>query len=510
MVLTTAHIPIDDLQDVPSSLNEVHPIGSLGDNLVEGNNLLRRSEYGPVRISHHTPLHAASPYPNGIVDGRVIYDPYYGILDSQEKIEIETYTKRQQQLINYMKDKYGTFPPKTRVISNNKTMMLNVWRSNLRLVFPRIRRLLADGFTFIAMDTEFPGTVCRLRNALSANSSKEYSQIKCNVDLTKIIQVGMTFFNEKGELPPNGVSTYQFNFHFSLKNDMSARDSMVLLEQAGINFDRLEIEGIDAEEFSNYLIISKLVFSPEVTWIGFHASADFAYLLRLITGRPLPLHDLDFISFLPVYFNVIYDVKFLMRSCKNLKGGLEELAYNMDVPREGVGHQAGSDSLLTGRVFFKMRRKYFESCFDERFMNKIYGISPAIDIVYSPMNDETEVRILPILDYNETISNEVTNSSSTATIQQTESINQNLAHQTAKEAEIIFEQLTGGGPVENVMSNPINENELLVCDIQSTSADISNTFPVCPNNETLVDHGLHLSEDGDAIIANKWIKKDKD
>lgn len=38
-----------------------------------------------------------------------------------------------------------------------------------------------------------------------------------------------------------------------------------------------------------------------------------------------------------------------------LLGGLQEVAEQLDIRRIGPQHQAGSDSLLTGMAFFKMR-----------------------------------------------------------------------------------------------------------------------------------------------------------
>lgn len=51
----------------------------------------------------------------------------------------------------------------------------------------------------------------------------------------------------------------------------------------------------------------------------------------------------------------VSNVQYLMKSCKNLKGGLQEVADQLELQRVGPQHQAGSDSLLTGMAFFKMR-----------------------------------------------------------------------------------------------------------------------------------------------------------
>ena len=43
----------------------------------------------------------------------------------------------------------------------------------------------------------------------------QFQLLKVNVNLLKLIQLGLTFYNGKGE-KPHGVSTFQFNFKFSL------------------------------------------------------------------------------------------------------------------------------------------------------------------------------------------------------------------------------------------------------------------------------------------------------
>ena len=89
------------------------------------------------------------------------------------------------------------------------------------------------------------------------------------------------------------------------------------------------------------------------------------YLLAMLTNSNLPEGETEFFETLKVYFPNIYDVKYLMKSCKNLKGGLQEVADMLEVERIGPQHQAGSDSLLTGRAFFKMTEIYFEDELDD-------------------------------------------------------------------------------------------------------------------------------------------------
>ena len=78
-------------------------------------------------------------------------------------------------------------------------------------------------------------------------------------------------------------------------------------------------------------------------------------MLKMLTNHHLPQEESEFFELLRIYFPTIYDVKYLMKSCKNLKGVLQEVADQLELERIGPQHQAGSDSLLTGMAFFKMR-----------------------------------------------------------------------------------------------------------------------------------------------------------
>ena len=63
----------------------------------------------------------------------------------------------------------------------------------------------------------------------------------------------------------------------------------------------------------------------------FNSGYDFGYLLKLLTNEALPAEEADFFELLRMFFPKIYDVKYLMKSCKSLKGGLQEVSEILEV-----------------------------------------------------------------------------------------------------------------------------------------------------------------------------------
>lgn len=250
-----------------------------------------------------------------------------------------------------------------------------VWANNLYEEFKIIRQIV-NKYHYVAMDTEFPGVVARPLGDFKSTNDYRYHLIRCNVNMLKLIQIGLTFLDENGQTPSREYTTWQFNFKFNLNEDMFAQDSIDLLTTSGIQFKRHEKEGIDHEEFAELLTTSGVVLSDNVRWLSFHSGYDFGYLLRLLTNLDLPSDETDFFDLLRIYFSNIYDVKFLMKSCKDLKGGLQEVAEHLEIQRTGPQHQAGSDSLLTGEAFFKMKEMFFEDNIDDtKYCGQLYGLT---------------------------------------------------------------------------------------------------------------------------------------
>lgn len=257
--------------------------------------------------------------------------------------------------------------------------MRDVWSTNLEVEMEKIRELI-DDYPYVAMDTEFPGVVARPIGTFKTSSDYHYQTMRCNVDLLKIIQVGITLANEDGN-QPDECGTWQFNFRFNLDDDMYAPESIDLLQKSGINFQQHAEYGISPNDFAELMITSGLVLMPDTRWISFHSGYDFGYFIKLLTAETLPTTEDDFFSLLRTWFPTIYDIKFLMRSCKQLKGGLQDVADDLGVIRHGASHQAGSDSLLTSQTFFKLKEVYFNDQIDDaEYSGKLYGLGQTFSV----------------------------------------------------------------------------------------------------------------------------------
>lgn len=259
----------------------------------------------------------------------------------------------------------------------------DVWHHNLDREFKIIRGLIPR-YPYISMDTEFPGTVFkpdpydRTPHHLRP-PYEQYRLLKSNVDALNIIQVGLTLSDRDGNLPEFGGfrHIWEFNFRdFDPERDAYAPDSIALLRRQGIDFKANRKFGIRSAQFAKQMLRSGLLYNNSVTWVTFHSAYDFGYLVKILTQNRLPDNLGVFLGLLRSMFgHNVYDMKHVMRFCNSLYGGLERVAETLNVKREvGMGHQAGSDSLLTWCAFQRMRDVFFEKDEPERFAGVLYGL----------------------------------------------------------------------------------------------------------------------------------------
>jgi CCR4-NOT transcription complex subunit 7/8 len=272
----------------------------------------------------------------------------------------------------------------------------DVYNENMTDELRKISELI-EHYNYISMDTEFPGIVFNSSNmtCLQGNNknfsnqnqknillkqnfqseiSKIYQCIKQNVDNLKLIQLGITLSDCEGNYPEE-CSTWQFNFKFDLNSDLYFNDSINLLEQSGIDFNRFYQEGIEPDYFGENFISSGIVLNDNINWITFHGSYDFAYLLKTISNQSLPDEEQGFLDYLSLYFPNYYDVRHLIRNISWLKGSLSKITNDLDITRVGQSHQAGSDSLVTNKVFFKLCKNLSDKIDFKYDKNQLFGFN---------------------------------------------------------------------------------------------------------------------------------------
>ncbi|KAI4214054.1 MAG: hypothetical protein LQ351_003458 [Letrouitia transgressa] len=319
--------------------------------------------------------------------------------------------QQQQQAREQMRRSSGGSSAKNQY----KGRIRDVWRGNLTQEM-QVLRGLVEKYPYISMDTEFPGIVARPMGAFTTKADYHYQTLRCNVDLLRVIQLGITLFSEEGELPPphlkdgSGAAastyqnnlipcpcTWQFNFQFSIQDDMYNQDSIEFLTTAGLDLERNEKDGIDPAEFGAMLISSGLTLLDDVKWISFHSGYDFGYLVKLMLCKPLPDDETEYRKLLSIFFPSIYDIKYMVKHAQRnqtvndvpltaqaaailnslgQKSGLQDLADELGIKRIGLAHQAGSDSLLTGKTFWDVKRNIFNGTIDDdKYLGQVWGLN---------------------------------------------------------------------------------------------------------------------------------------
>ncbi|VVA32292.1 PREDICTED: probable CCR4-associated factor [Prunus dulcis] len=254
--------------------------------------------------------------------------------------------------------------PNPELKMNKRVEIRSVWQQNLESEFALIEAAIAH-YPFVSFDTEFPGTIleCKAWDP----PAYQYQIMKGNVDAMNIIQLGLTLSDHSGNLPDLGTDCcciWEFNFRdFDIeRGDHHSADAIEFLKRHGIDFLQNKKKGIYSSNFAWLMERMVLHNRSRLTWVTFHGSYDFGYLMKILTQKDLPTDIGGFMGEVEKKFGKrVYDIKHLIK-CQGLYGGLEKVARLLQVGRvAGKSHQAGSDSLLTLQTFMRLKDVHFGS-----------------------------------------------------------------------------------------------------------------------------------------------------
>lgn len=233
-----------------------------------------------------------------------------------------------------------------------------------------IRSFLRE-YPFVAVDTEYPGTVHRPPRGTRLDQltvEQRYALAKTNVDELHLLQLGITLCDARGRLPvgtdEKGIPVecaWQVSFaDFDVGRDRHAPESVEFLRSQGFDFESARLHGVKAEAFAAELDRAGiLTFS--ITWITYGGLYDTAYLLKLVTGgQPLPAVKVDFLVAIGTYLGAkLFDVKYVALQL-NIRARLKATALTLGVPPLFPDvHLAGPNSVITCHAFMALRRWLF-------------------------------------------------------------------------------------------------------------------------------------------------------
>jgi hypothetical protein len=174
-----------------------------------------------------------------------------------------------------------------------------VWTHNLEEEMLKMQDV-AEEYSHVAMDALLPGIVAQPTGPFGDYAGYNYQTLRCNVDLTRAIQIGLTLSDAEGNQPKT-ICTWRFNFAFDAGSDLVSPELMERLRHQ-FDLEKHQREGIDAPLFAELLMSSGLVLNEDIRWISYCASGSFGQRsLDTSSNGCADLLGLPFVSFCGLY-----------------------------------------------------------------------------------------------------------------------------------------------------------------------------------------------------------------
>jgi CCR4-NOT transcription complex subunit 7/8 len=216
-----------------------------------------------------------------------------------------------------------------------------VWACNFEQQSDNLRRFAA-GARYVAVDVHYPGLVHlpgKHHNALTAE--ERYALVKANVDALKPLQAGIAVCDRHGS-----SRAWEFNLcDFRRLADPYNEDSLAYLAGRGLDVHSLAKHGVNARSLGVMLLDSGLLGPRRgLSWITYTGTYHVAYLLKIVSGAPLPQDMAGFVDSVRQFLgDQVYDVARMAAECPALPVGLERIAAHL-----GIHPPSGSSMLAAG------------------------------------------------------------------------------------------------------------------------------------------------------------------
>jgi len=222
-----------------------------------------------------------------------------------------------------------------------------VWATNLEEEMANIRDAV-ETYSHVAAEVLLPKVVAEPMGPFGDYSEYNYQVLRCNIDLTRALQISLTLSDAKGNRP-KGTSTWRFNFDYNPNRDFFLQETLdILCHSCGVDLGKHHTQGINAQQFGEQLMSSGMVLSEDVKWIAFCGASglseapprgggaqgrtvepperrfygmySFGYLLQLLTSQEMPDAIEGFVELMDLFFPSRCDLSEHVQQLPQLNG----------------------------------------------------------------------------------------------------------------------------------------------------------------------------------------------
>lgn len=217
-----------------------------------------------------------------------------------------------------------------------------VWSWNFEDEFAALLELLASGQDIVlSFDAQFSDCCCDA--VWCAPRDEQYEVICNNLDYLQPDQIGVAIAGS------GGLILDSWNFNLRNQSETYTGNN----KQTSLQGTPPVHDGVDVAELAARIVDSRLADgSVSMCWVTFAGAYDFGYLLKMLTGRPLPRTILEFDDTVDKLCPWHYQLAELVPT-NSLPNLASEFGFPIEDSLDGSG-RAGENALVTLQIFIAL------------------------------------------------------------------------------------------------------------------------------------------------------------